>query len=215
MPESYRTVFQSARGRYEEKKSVFLADMCHVEDENEALDYVASVRKKYHDARHHCFAWILGADSALRRSSDDGEPSGTAGRPILDTLAGAELTDTILVVTRYFGGTLLGTGGLARAYQAAASDCVSRSVRVEMVWCARLEMKMNYTDYGKVRYYLDTEKIEAGNPEFTESVFMKVNVPASELASVTEKITGMTAGRVRPECTGYAYVQTGAYPVRH
>ena len=112
---SYKTVYTGGQGEIEEKKSRFIATVRPVDTENEALDFLAAMRKKYWDARHNCFAYTIGRNNELQRCSDDGEPAGTAGRPILDILLKEEVHNCIIVVTRYFGGTLLGTGGLVRA----------------------------------------------------------------------------------------------------
>ncbi len=116
----YKTIYENGEGEVIEKKSRFIAIAAPVQSEEEATAFVESIRKKYWDARHHCYAYILGEKKEIRRMSDDGEPTGTAGKPILDLIEGGDLTNTIIVVTRYFGGTLLGTGGLARAYSSAA-----------------------------------------------------------------------------------------------
>ncbi len=117
------------------QRSRFLARVCRVEDEPSARQFIADIRAQDHDARHHCAAFVIGADSALRRSNDDGEPSGTAGRPILDAIIGRELSDAVIVVTRWFGGTLLGTGGLTRAYgDATAAVLDSVGFRERILW---------------------------------------------------------------------------------
>ena len=116
MSEAYKTVYVGDTAEIVEKKSRFIANLEHVESEEEALAYIETIRKKYWDARHNCYAYCIGKKQELKRCSDDGEPSQTAGKPMLDVLTGAGLCDTVVVVTRYFGGTLLGTGGLVRAY---------------------------------------------------------------------------------------------------
>ncbi len=118
--ERYRTVARTGRATLEIKHSVFECRVARVEDEGAARDVIAAARREHHDAGHHCSAFVLGPGAELSRSSDDGEPSGTAGAPILQVLLGAELTDVVAVVSRWFGGTLLGAGGLVRAYSAAA-----------------------------------------------------------------------------------------------
>ena len=125
---SYRVITDAGCGEIVEKKSRFIASLMPVGSEEEALAFIASVRRKYYDARHNCFAFITGEDGETERCSDDGEPSGSAGRPMLEVLRGMGLTNTAAVVTRYFGGTLLGTGGLVRAYtQAVSSRCTVAS----------------------------------------------------------------------------------------
>ena len=119
MLKKYRTVFEGSEGEITEKKSRFIATVLPVHSEEEAIGFIEQMRKKYWNATHNCFAYVIGEHFEIQRCSDDGEPGGTAGKPMLDVLMGEELHDTAVVVTRYFGGTLLGTGGLVRAYQAA------------------------------------------------------------------------------------------------
>ena len=123
----YRVVYQEGTGEYEEKKSRFIANIAPVSSEAEAVSFIESIRKKYYDARHHCTAFIIGRNKEVTRCSDDGEPSGTAGKPILEVLLGADVTNVAAVVTRYFGGTLLGTGGLVRAYTQAAREAIENA----------------------------------------------------------------------------------------
>ena len=113
MVEEYRTVLDNGEAETVEKKSRFLAAVSHIDTEEEALEFIESIRKKHYNATHNCYAYVLGERFELQRFSDDGEPGGTAGKPILDVLTGEGIHDTVIVVTRYFGGTLLGTGGLS------------------------------------------------------------------------------------------------------
>ena len=131
MVERYKIVYQGGTGELVEKKSRFIADIKPVASEEEALAFVEEMRRKYWDARHHCFAYIIGDRGQTARCSDDGEPSQTAGKPMMDVLAGEGLHDVCAVVTRYFGGTLLGTGGLVRAYSGALKEGLKACVVVE------------------------------------------------------------------------------------
>ncbi len=119
----YKIICEPGYGEYEEKKSRFLANAAPVTSEEEAAAFIASVRKKYYDARHHCYAFVIGRNREITRCSDDGEPGGTAGKPILETLLGTQAVDGIVVVTRYFGGTLLGTGGALLYAGGAGGAC--------------------------------------------------------------------------------------------
>lgn len=134
MVESYKILYKGGTGELVEKKSRFLADLRPVSSEEEALAFIEEIRKKYWDARHHCFAYIIGDRGQNARCSDDGEPSQTAGKPMMDVLAGEELHDVCAVVTRYFGGTLLGTGGLVRAYSGALKEGLKNCVILEKNW---------------------------------------------------------------------------------
>lgn len=129
--ESYITVSGESVGEYSEKRSRFIATLRHTETEEQAAAFLAEMRSKYWDARHNCYAYSM-SGGTLKRFSDDGEPHGTAGKPILDIIDGSGLTDIMIVVTRYFGGVLLGTGGLVRAYSAAAREAVANANRVKM-----------------------------------------------------------------------------------
>ena len=130
MDNQYKTIIESGSGEYIEKKSRFIGELVPVSSEEEAFAYLDAVRKKHYNASHHCFAYVLGEKNQTERASDDGEPSGTAGRPILHVLEGEEICNALIVVTRYFGGTLLGTGGLTRAYTAAAKAAVAKTFRL-------------------------------------------------------------------------------------
>ena len=160
----YRTVEGTGYGEYIEKKSRFLGEIHHVETEEEAAAVVAQARKKYYDARHHCYAWILGADGAVRKASDDGEPSGTAGIPMLKVIDGAGLRNVVVVVTRYFGGTLLGTGGLVRSYTQASQAAVQNAVIARMCRCKVIRIGISYAMLDKVLYIADA--IEPGRDTF-------------------------------------------------
>ncbi len=205
LPERYRTVYQNGEGRYEEKKSVFIATVRHVSGLEEAAAFVEEMKKKYWDARHNCYAWVLGKDGANVKASDDGEPSGTAGRPILDVLTGVGLTDTCIVVTRYFGGVLLGTGGLVRAYTQASRDGIEKSVLIEKVNGVLLDIIAAYTDAGKIQYLLGREEIHTVESDFSDVVRIRVVVPASEEARFTKQMTEATAGRTEIRKAGRAW----------
>ena len=132
LPE-YRTIYRGGEDEIVEKKSRFIATVVPVNTEEEALEFVEKTRKKYWDARHNCYAYILGDNNEVQRFSDDGEPSGTAGKPILEVITGNECSNCLCVVTRYFGGVLLGTGGLIRAYTNAAKDALDNSRTFELM----------------------------------------------------------------------------------
>ena len=127
MPEEYKLAYRGGTGEIVEKKSRFIADVMPVSSEDEAQAFIADIKKKYWDARHHCFAYVIGDRHELARFSDDGEPGGTAGKPMLDVLMGEDIHNVAVVVTRYFGGTLLGTGGLVRAYSGATKEGLAHS----------------------------------------------------------------------------------------
>ena len=138
MLEEYRTVLGHGESEIVEKKSRFLAEVSHIDTEEEALEFIEKIRKKHYNATHHCYAYVLGERFELQRFSDDGEPGGTAGKPMLDVLTGEGIHDTVVVVTRYFGGTLLGTGGLVRAYSGAAKEGLLASTIITRKYASKL-----------------------------------------------------------------------------
>ena len=139
MLEKYKVVYKGGQDEIIEKKSRFIATVAPVESEEEALAFIEAMKKKYWDARHNCFAYVIGERGQLARCSDDGEPGGTAGKPMLDVLMGEELIDVCAVVTRYFGGTLLGTGGLVRAYSGAVKEGLANAQILEKKQGVRME----------------------------------------------------------------------------
>ena len=155
------------------------------------------MKKKYWDARHNCYAYVLGERGELVRFSDDGEPSGTAGKPILEVLLGMEVRNLVVVVTRYFGGTLLGTGGLVRAYTQAAQAGMAASVIRTMRYGALLFITTDYNGIGRIQYLLGMRKIMIEEPEYTDVVTLKVKVPYEEEEALRKEITEATAGKAR------------------
>ena len=188
----YRTVEGTGYGEYIEKKSRFLGEIHHVETEEEAAAVVAQARKKYYDARHHCYAWILGADGAVRKASDDGEPSGTAGIPMLKVIDGAGLRNVVVVVTRYFGGTLLGTGGLVRSYTQASQAAVRNAAIARMCRCKVIRIGITYAMLDKVLYFLRSSAVEPYAQEYTDRVTMKITVEEEKAGEITAGITSLT-----------------------
>lgn len=199
MPEQYKTVYRGGEGEIIEKKSRFIATVMPVHTEEEALTFIEGLKKKYWNATHNCFAYVIGERSQLQRCSDDGEPSGTAGRPMLDVLLGEELHDTAVVVTRYFGGTLLGTGGLVRAYQAATKAGLEKSLVITKQYGQLLSIQTDYTGLGKIQYILGQRGLHIKNIEYTELVALEVLLPAAEAAQVIAEITEGTGGQAQME----------------
>lgn len=180
-----------------EKKSRFIADLMPVQSEEEAAAFIESIRKKYWDARHHCSAFVIGDRGQLTRCSDDGEPSGTAGKPMLEVLLGQEVRNAVAVVTRYFGGTLLGTGGLVRAYTQAVQAGLEASDIVTMRYGSELELITDYNGIGKVQYILGQRGLEIGNSEYTDIVTLRLMVPGELVKELEQELTEATAGRIR------------------
>ncbi len=195
MQEEYKIVYRGGEGEIVEKKSRFIAEVRPVHSEEEALEFIESVRKKYWDARHHCFAYAIGAQNQTLRCSDDGEPSGTAGKPMLDVITGEGLHDTVVVVTRYFGGTLLGTGGLVRAYQGATKEGIKESTVITKKPGFRYLLNTDYTGLGKIQYILGQRGITVQDTEYTDKVVIKVILPSEEEQAVVAEITEGTNGQ--------------------
>lgn len=202
----YKTIKQEATGEITEKKSRFIATLRPVETEEEALAFIAEMKKKYWDARHNCSAYIIGADKPVERCSDDGEPSRTAGMPMLEVLKGAGLKNICAVVTRYFGGVLLGTGGLVRAYQAATSEGIKNSVVQECKYLNRIKLTLDYTAYGKVQYYTVSEHLTAEEPEFSDSVSVTFLLDDEQRGKLVSFATEATSGTVGIEDLGKSWV---------
>ena len=156
MQDEIRIITEDASGELTEKRSRFIAQLHPIHSEEEAISYIESIRKQYYDARHNCYAYIVGENASIQRFSDDGEPSGTAGRPILDVLLANHLTDCVLIVTRYFGGILLGAGPLARAYgQSAAlavADAKENGLIGTLLVGQKLIVQCDYNYLGKLQY---------------------------------------------------------------
>lgn len=197
--EGKKILYQGGAGEIVEKKSRFIANVKPVQSEEEALKFIAAMKKKYWDARHNCYAFVAGEQHQLQRCSDDGEPQGTAGRPILDVLLREDVHNAAVVVTRYFGGTLLGTGGLVRAYQKAALEglCASKTA-----WKQPGEVLTIHTDYngiGKIQYLLARKQIAVMDTVYTDAVSLQVMVPISEKERLLEEITEGTNGTAQFE----------------
>ena len=160
-----------------EKKSRFIAQVFPVQTEQEAMQIIDQTKKKYWDARHNCYAFILGEHGEVSRCTDDGEPSGTAGRPILEVLHGAGVHDILVIVTRYFGGTLLGTGGLVRAYSQAAQAGLAASTIIDKLMGYRLEIRTDYNGIGKLQYIFGQMGLPLMDTIYAEDVVVTVAVP--------------------------------------
>lgn len=202
---SYKVVYQAGSGEYEEKRSRFIANVAPVSSEEEATAFIESIRKKYYDARHNCPAFIIGRNRELTRCSDDGEPSGTAGKPILEVLLSAGVTNVAVVVTRYFGGTLLGTGGLVRAYTQATKEGLADAGIATMRFGKELTIGIDYTDVGKVQYILGSRQIDIAQSRYTQTVEFDIRIPAEAVGALTKELTEATAARACIEITGEGY----------
>lgn len=199
MTEQYKTVYEGGEGELVEKKSRFIATVRPVKTEEEANQFVEEMRKKYWDARHNCWAFILGERQEFKRCSDDGEPSQTAGKPMMDVLTGADLTDVAVVVTRYFGGTLLGTGGLVRAYSGAVQEGLKNSTVITKYLGVKLSVTTDYNGVGKLQYLFGQKEIPILSTEYTDKVVFTVLVESSRIQEIKKAITEATSATAQME----------------
>ena len=168
MKDRYKTIYAGGEGELVEKKSRFLATVRLTETEEDAYAFIEEMRKKYWDARHNCYAYTIGENREYTKCSDDGEPSGTAGRPMLDVLLGEELYNVTVVVTRYFGGVLLGTGGLVRAYSGAVQAGLANSKIIEKSSGCVLRITTDYNGIGKLQYLAASKQYPVLHTDYTE-----------------------------------------------
>ena len=204
----YRVVYEGGEGEIVEKKSRFIATVRPVETEEEAVAFINEMKKKYWDARHNCSAFVIGSRQEVTRCSDDGEPAQTAGRPMLDVLLREGITNVAVVVTRYFGGVLLGTGGLVRAYQSATQAGLAASTVLEKKKGFLLAMETDYSGIGKIQYLLGQRGLLITDSQYTDKVTVETLVPQEELVSVKEEITEGTNGKTvfaKEEPVAYAF----------
>ncbi len=207
MSDHYYTLKHTVSGEITEKKSRFICTLGPASCEEEAAAFIAGVKKKYYDARHNCSAFILGDRRETIRSSDDGEPSGTAGRPMTDVLLGQELSFVCAVVTRYFGGTLLGTGGLIRAYSQAVQSALSGAKLTEMIRAVRFFVRVDYGDLNMMQKVIGASGIKQLSSEYGESIGFILQVPEGKYDAAAKKITEATLGRAVIRETGRGYFE--------
>lgn len=192
--QGYKAVYEGGSGEIIEKKSRFIATVQPVESEEEAVAFISAVKKKYWDASHNCSAFTIGRNHELTRCSDDGEPSGTAGRPMLDVLLREDIHNAAVVVTRYFGGTLLGTGGLVRAYQKCTQEGLAGAAVIEKQQGCMLDIGTDYNGLGKIQYLIAQRKIPVQDTEYTDRVVIHVLVPAEMKTEFEKAVTEGTSG---------------------
>jgi len=191
----YRVLIEGGTGEYEEKKSRFIATVRRCGSEAEAAAFIEEMKKKYWDARHNCYAYSIGSRGELTRCSDDGEPGGTAGRPMLEVLLGEEIRDIAVVVTRYFGGVLLGTGGLVRAYTRAVKEGLKNCSLGRMCLGTEFMVTTDYNGVGKILHLLGNAGIEPVSCEYTDRVRLRLVVSAGKVEGLQREIAEITNGR--------------------
>ena len=205
MHEAYKAVYEGKTGELVEKKSRFIATVFSIESEEEALEKVAAMKKKYWDARHNCYAYVVGDNNEIQRFSDDGEPSQTAGKPMLDVLLAQKIHNVLVVVTRYFGGVLLGTGGLVRAYSKATKIGLDNSILLDKVHGTRMTVKIDYTVAQKIKYIISQLDIYSIDTKYTDVVEEDVVVEDDLLEEFKQKINEATNGNAKLEVLKQGY----------
>ena len=208
MLSQYKTVYRGGEAEIVEKKSRFIATVCPVKSEEEAIAFIENMKKKYWNATHNCSAYVVGEHFQLQRCSDDGEPGGTAGKPMLDVLLGEEIHDVAVVVTRYFGGTLLGTGGLVRAYSGATKEGLLASTVITKKHGRKLSIETDYTGLGKIQYILGQKGIAILDSVYTDKVQLDVLLPDEVMDLVVAEITEGTNGQAIMDLQEECYFAT-------
>lgn len=185
-------VIENGCGEIVEKKSRFIAHVKSVKTKEEALEYIQEMKKKYYDARHNCMAYIVDDE---KRFSDDGEPSGTAGKPILDIIEGKNLTNVVVVITRYFGGILLGTGGLVRAYQKSAIEGINNCIIASMCHGYKFTVNTDYNGLGKINYLISISDADIIDTRYDADVAIDIITEEENMNGLIKKITELTNGK--------------------
>jgi uncharacterized YigZ family protein len=206
--ESYKTLRGVGFSEYEEKKSRFIGAASPAESEREAMQFVAAIREKYKDASHHVYAYLCGESGLSKRYSDDGEPQGTAGVPVLDVIEKGGLSDAVIVVTRYFGGTLLGAAGLIRSYGKAASSSVEAAGKTIKSLALLYTILVEYPLFNIVRNELEKNGIIINNILYGLDIEISVTIPRAGAEALRARIANLTAGSAVTEHTGDTYIDT-------
>lgn len=201
----YKSVKQGSEAEYTVNRSRFIGRCFPVDSEEAALCLLGDIRKKHWDATHNCFAYRIG-ENAAARFSDDGEPGGTAGKPIMDVLTGRGLTNVLCVVTRYFGGILLGAGGLVRAYSKSAADAVTKAGVVSYLPGTVLDIPMDYSRYGALEGFIRANA-EVRNVAFAQNVVVTVAVEDTNLLKFMKEVIERSDGRCTPVTIGTGYMK--------
>lgn len=191
----YFTIKDEAKAEFEEKKSVFIGHVKRVYTEDEAKDFINKIKSEHREARHNVYAYVIGENRGIQRYSDDGEPQGTGGIPVLEVIKKNEITDVVAVVTRYFGGILLGKGGLVRAYSKGAAMAVSEGGIVEKVKGSIVDIILDYDMLGKVQYLFEQNLWHIENIDYTDKVKLTMYCPLDILEEVQKGVVETTNGK--------------------
>lgn len=207
MKEAYYTISQDGQNQIEIKKSKFICHLFRIDNEEQAREYINQIKKEHYKANHNCSAYLLGENFEIQRSSDDGEPSGTAGVPILEVLKKNELQNTLAVVTRYFGGIKLGAGGLIRAYSTSVSEALDKIGIVEGKLQQILAITISYPQLGKLQNYLENEQITIQEINYLENITVKVATDITEIDIFIANIIDLFNSQVTITHLEKAYVE--------
>ena len=191
-----KIIYKNGTDEIVEKKSRFIANVLKVESEEQAVDIINNMKKKFWDARHNCYAYIIGNNNEVQKFSDDGEPSGTAGKPIMDIILSEKIHNCLIVVTRYFGGTLLGTGGLIRAYQEASKKGIAQSEVIDAIEGVSAYIDTDYNNMGKIQYICAEQNVLIEDIEYTDKVHIKLLIPKEYYMQFVHIITDRFSGNV-------------------
>lgn len=203
----YRTIRQDDQAQEEIKKSRFICHAKRVYSEEEARDFIAAIKKEHYKATHNCSAFIVGEKSEIKRTSDDGEPSGTAGVPMLGVLENHQLTNVCFVVTRYFGGIKLGAGGLIRAYAGSVALAIKEIGLIEIKEQAGLRLKMSYSQYQNFDNFLKAEDLIEFDTEFTDIVATTIYIDKQEKETLVQKLVEFFNGKIQIDDQGLREVE--------
>ena len=205
----FKTIKENVSAEIVEKKSKFIANIFYVESAEEADKTIRKLKKKYYDSRHNCFAYrIFSQNGIIQKFSDDGEPSGTAGGPILNILETKNLCNILVVVTRYFGGILLGTGGLVRSYSLATTEALNKSNIIDKEFGVKISIEVGYSDLEKLKYYLSCNEMKIVSSEYLENIKIIVDTTKEKFIKLQENESELNFRIIKLECISEIYVDS-------
>lgn len=207
MKEAYFTIYQNGEHQIEIKKSKFICHLFRIENEEQAKEYIAKIKKEHYKANHNCSAYMLGENFEIQRSSDDGEPSGTAGVPMLEVLKKNQLQNTLAIVTRYFGGIKLGAGGLIRAYSTSVSEALKEIGIVQGKLQQLLDITIDYHQLGKLQNYLENEQISIQEIDYLEQITVKVAIDINQCESFQNALIDLFNNQLSTQILDQKYVE--------
>lgn len=207
MKEAYFTIYQNGEHQIEIKKSKFICHLFRIENEEQAKEYIAKIKKEHYKANHNCSAYMLGENFEIQRSTDDGEPSGTAGVPMLEVLKKNQLQNTLAIVTRYFGGIKLGAGGLIRAYSTSVSEALKEIGIVQGKLQQLLDITIDYHQLGKLQNYLENEQISIQEINYLEQITVKIAIDINQCESFQNALIDLFNNQLSIQLLNQSYVE--------